>query len=197
MPDFGISIDLATRVERLENQARRLRQICALVTTALIGVTAIGAAAVSGAISTKSITVVDTAGRARVKIDALGLHVFDSSGHQRVSAGMNSLGEPEVSLADTGGIRRFRGYISPNGNGNLRFTDAKSNDRFWVDASSMSFYDISGVERVAVGVTTQDEPLIKFFDTSHADRGFMGEYTDQNFGAFLKNSSGTTTWSAP
>ncbi|HEV2262213.1 MAG TPA: hypothetical protein VGR69_08015 [Candidatus Rubrimentiphilum sp.] len=197
MPDFGISLDLATRVDRLERQARRLRQICVLTTVALVGVTAIGAAAVSGAITSKSITVVDASGHARVKLDAQGLHIFDTSGRQRVAAGLNALGEPEFSLADAAGVRRFRGYISPNNNANLRFTDGKANDRFWVDASSMSFYDVSGTERVAVGVTTSDQPLIKFFDGSHSDRGFMGEYSDSNFGAFLKNASGTTTWSAP
>lgn len=220
MADISISTEVAARIEKLERESRRLKIVSFTTTLALVAVTAIGAAAVgSGTVTSKPFTIVDKTGHARVKLDALGLHIFDAKGRERLSAIVNEYNQPAFRLADPTGLVRFRAYITPKNDPSIKFEDEKNNDRMWLDLSSMDFYDKAGNDRLVVGMTAQDPsplvrffspagktlmtlesgsaPFIRFFDSSGTKRGYFGIYDDGSSGAQFWNSSGTSVWSSP
>lgn len=220
MPDISISPELAARIDTLERNARTMRRVSIATTLALVAVTAIGAAgAVSGTTTSKPFTIVDASGRARVRLDALGLHIMDSKGRERLSAIVNQYNQPTFRLADPTGLVRFRAYITPNNDPSIKFEDAKNTDRMWLDLSSMDFYDGSGKDRLVVGMTPQNPsplvrffspgektlmtlesgtaPFIRLFDNSGTKRAYFGMYDDGSSGAQFWNSSGSSVWSAP
>jgi len=220
MADFSISPEVAARIEKLERESRTLRRVSFVTTLALVAVTAIGAAAVgAGTVTSKPFTIVDASGHARVKLDALGLHVFDAKGRERLSAIVNQYNQPAFRLADPAGLVRFRAYITPGNDPSIKFEDGKNQDRMWLDLSSMDFYDAAGKDRLIVGMTDQDPaPIIRFlsasdkpmlsleagnaafirlFDGTGTKRGYFGMYDDGSSGAQFWNASGSSTWSAP
>lgn len=220
MADFSISPEVSARLEKLERESRRLRILSFATTLALVGVTAIGAAAVgTGTVTSKPFTIVDKSGHARVKLDALGLHIFDPKGRERLSAVVNQYNQPAFRLADPTGLVRFRAYITPGNDPSIKFEDGHDKDRMWLDLSSIDFYDTSGNDRLVVGVTDKEAaPIIRFFtpsnktllsleggdaafirlyDSTGTKRGYFGMYNDGSSGAQFWNASGTSTWSSP
>ena len=129
MADFSISPEVAARIDKLERESRTLRRVSFVTTLALVAVTAIGAAAVSGTTTSKSFAIVDSSGRARVKLDAQGLHIFDSKGRERLSAVVNTSNQPAFRLADPTGLVRFRAYITPDNDPSLKFEDSHGKDQ--------------------------------------------------------------------
>ncbi len=220
MSDFSISPEVAARIDKLEREGRMLRRVSFVTTLALVAVTAIGAAAVgSGIVTSKTFTIVDSSGHARVKLDAQGLHVFDGKGRERLSAVVNSSNQPAFRLADPTGLVRLRAYITPGNDPSIKFEDSQNKDRFWLDLSSMDFYDSAGNDRLVVGMTQDNPaPIIRFFtadnknlisiegasapfmrlyDSSGAKRAYIGIYGDGTSGASFWDSAGTATWSTP
>jgi len=220
MADYSISPEVAARIDKLERESRVLRRVSFVTTLALVAVTAIGAAAVSGTTTSKALAIVDSSGRARVKLDAQGLHIFDSKGRERLSAVVNTANQPAFRLADPTGLVRFRAYITPDNDPSLKFEDNHGKDRFWLDLNSMDFYDAGGHDRLFVGMGTGDipfmrvydhtgterlvvggaaaeSPVLKIFDGSHTERGFFVMYSDGASGATFWDSAHTTTWSSP
>lgn len=171
-------MDISTRFERLEREARTLRRICAATTLALIGLTAVGAAAIgSGAITTRQLTIVDASGGARVKLDAAGLHVLDSRGHERISAAFDKTNRPSISLKDGAGRNRFVTYLdSKNNQAYADFDDAKYTRMIigFVNGvyPQMWFGDNAGNRRLQIGMESSTN--VPFVGLGNA----MGTNTD-------------------
>jgi len=242
--DFAISPEIAARLDKLERESRTLRRVCLAITLALVTVTAIAAAAGSGVLRASQLSIVDSSGSTRVKIDAQGLHLLDASGHERLSAAFDKKsGEPSIKLLDSAGTEHLNAYMVKSNaylalddahytrailglvNGKypqLWFGDASGNRRLQIgmtdDTNSvpyvglgntkstqtatlgpygLSIQDLKGIRRAYIGTSSTFLPTIEIFDASKNERGFLGMYADGTSGAFLKNASGTATWSVP
>ncbi|HET9392403.1 MAG TPA: hypothetical protein VFO29_02590 [Candidatus Rubrimentiphilum sp.] len=243
MADSSFSPEVAARFEKLERESRMLKRVSLVMTIALVAVTAIGAAAGSGALRASQLSIVDSSGVTRVKIDAAGLHLLDSGGKERLSAAFDKKShEPSFKLFDPRGISRLSVYMVKSDaylalederytRAILGLVDGKYPQLWFGDSSGtrqmelgmtdvtdsvpfvglnqkkvqtatlgpygLSVQDLKAVRRTFVGISSAYIPTLEIFDASKNQRGFLGMYTDGTSGAFLKNASGTATWSVP
>lgn len=241
--DSSAYLGLVSRLEALERQNRHLKAGGFAIAAAIVAAVFIGAAEQA---STQPITIKDASGH-RVRIDATGVTVYDSSS-RRAFVGLDDKGRPSLDLRDKDGTLRQSVYLSTDGYPDLIQADEKGNDRLWFYLSKpgnnpnfklldtkgteranyyigtegepeLRLLDSSGTERAAfyigyethspeitlegpdgkerVAVSGQSTPFFRITDNSNQQRAFLGIYDDGNAGAFTKNASGTTTWSAP
>jgi hypothetical protein len=243
MADSSLSPETAARIDKLERESRMLKRVSLVTTLALVAVTAVGAAAGSGALRASQLSIVDSSGSTRVKIDARGLHLLDPSGKERLAAAFDKKSnEPSFKLFDAGGSARLSAYMAKSNayvalddahytrailglvdgkypqlwfgdsNGDRRveigMTDVaasapyvglnmKKTQTITLGPYGLSVQDLKGVRRAYIGISSAFLPEISIQDASKNERGFFGMYADGTSGAFLKNASGTATWSVP
>ena len=162
MVDSSISPEIAARFDKLERESRMLRRVTLATTLALVAVTAIGAAAGSGALRASQLSIVDSSGSTRVKIDARGLHLLDANGHERLSAEFDKKShEPSFKLRDPGGDARLNAYMAKS-NAYVALDDARYTRAILglVDGKfpQLWFGDTSGNRRLEIGMTNETKP---------------------------------------
>jgi hypothetical protein len=159
MADSSLSPETAARIDKLERESRMFKRVSFVMTLALVGVTAIGAAAGSGALRASQLSIVDSSGSTRVKIDAQGLHLLDASGKERLSAAFDKKShEPSFKLLDPGGNARLSAYMTKS-NAYVSLYDARYtrailglvNGKY----PQLWFGDANGNRRLEIGMTDE------------------------------------------
>ncbi|HET9391973.1 MAG TPA: hypothetical protein VFO29_00430 [Candidatus Rubrimentiphilum sp.] len=187
---------LASRIDQLERQAKTLKRLFGF---SLV----LGFALFAGGVTVAQQRQVSFSGaNGTVRLSSAGLVLIDKSGRQRMNLGWNSVKQPGLYYYDTSGTRRMGLYLSDMVKPVMRLYDKSGTVRSEYSENTegtnmLEFYDSSHVQRVYLGQTTTDEPMVEFFDGSHTLRSYMGWQTSGTYGAFINDSAGTTTWSAP
>ncbi len=198
MSNVHSSSVLADRVDRLEAQtahlrrdASRMRLLAMLACAALVGITGIGAAAVTRSASPIAFT--DTQGHTRMRLDATGVHLFDPAGKERIMIGYNSKGQPAIHINDKYGIERESLYLdqdqepilaqydksqntraqyyvsNTDGSAQIDLQAADGTTRFFVHANDLpylAFGDKGYNQRAYLGLTTEGSGLLRMRDTN-------------------------------
>jgi len=187
---------LANRIDQLERQARTLKRLFGL---SLV----LGFALFAGGVTFAQQRALSfSSADGTLRISGAGVSLIDKSGRTRMSLGWNSVHEPGLYYFDQSSTRRMGLYLSDlvkpvmrmyDKNGTIRSEYSENTE----GTNMLEFYDGSHVQRAYFGQTTTDQPMIEFFDGSHTLRSYMGWQTSGDYGAFVNNSAGTTTWQAP
>jgi hypothetical protein len=149
------------------------------------------------------------------------LYLYDSSGKERVFLGTATDENGTLKIWDSAGRERlYAGVTSNHNDGNIQFFDTNGktqvelastflrikddsgNEKVYLGDSTdnapiMRMSDGAGAERVYLGVSTGGDSQLQLFDATHTERNFMGVYTDGSAGFSAYNASGTATWSVP
>ena len=168
-----LSLELTARLARLEREVARTRGIALGAVAALVATLAIGATAIHppAPLSHSALTVRDAAGHIRARLDIDGVHLYGADGHERVLLGMNADGEPALHLNDTRGTTRFSTFLDPK----TQFATTR-----FLSSASKSIATLSG----------EDEPFLRFYDTAHSWRVYLGISTGHDAILNLSNGSG-------
>ncbi|MDH2909414.1 MAG: hypothetical protein PXZ07_04780 [Candidatus Eremiobacteraeota bacterium] len=167
------SLDLAARLARLEREVARTRAIALSAVVALVATLAIGAAAIHppAALSHSALTVRDSAGHIRARLDIDGVHLYGADGRERILLGLNENGAPALHLNDAVGTTRYSTFLDPkSGYATTRF----------LSSSSQSLATLAGVE----------EPYLRFYDKANSWRVYLGISTSHDAILNLSNGSG-------
>lgn len=172
MSDASSFSGLEARFERLERTVRSLKL---LLLIALAGVVAAFAAGAAGA-AQKALTFADAHGRARVKIDATGVQMYDAAGKRRVLLGFNTTGHPSLYLEDAHGNYPLGAYISDKEQPVIRLGDANDKGRAYFGLTAdrheprVEFDDAQENTRLYIGLTTSSTGLVRAFTASGKDQ---------------------------
>lgn len=201
MSDLHQAAAMAARVDRLEAQTARLRRdasrmklLAGLACAALVGVTAVGAAAVTRSASPMAFT--DAAGRTRLRLDAGGVHVFDAAGKERIMVGFNTKGQPAIHINDKFGTERQSLYLdsaqepifaqfdkaeneraeyyvsNSDGSARIALDAADGTSRFFVHADDLPYLTLGDKkynQRAYLGLTTSGSGLLRMRDPSGSE----------------------------
>lgn len=234
MPDTVVYERLASRVEALERQSRRLkRQLFAALVALLCLGTVSATTAQQRALSFSG-------PKGTVRIDASGVHLLTSRGKEIGLFGYTKAATlPAVRFMDSTGENRLLVGLDTSTNGLVRMWNRRGNEAVSLDGnSSLYFYDDSGTkrlfagtttsgagdfeiynsdgklesefapdyirlgdstatERAVLGVTNQNDAVMKLWDSSHTVRNVVGAFNDGSWGFASYNGSGNSTWSSP
>jgi len=187
---------LTARIDRLERQSKVLKRLLLGSFAAVLALLAGGATLAQQ----KQIVFSNVNGSIRVGSSGFGL--YDTSGKRRLMLGWNSANQPGIYLIDGSGTYRMGLFLSTTAKPVIRLYDSGGTERasFTENAEGtnmIEFFDSNHVQRAYFGQSTADEPMAEFFDTSHTLRAYIGQYTGGNFGAYVNDSAGTTTWQTP
>jgi hypothetical protein len=225
---------LASRVDALERQSRRLkRQLFAALVALLCLGTVSATTAQQRAISFSG-------PKGTLRIDASGVHLLTSRGKEVALFGYTKYATlPAVRFMDSGGtnrlivgldngtnglVRMFSRHgdksVDLDGNSTLYFYDDSGTKRFFAGTTTegtgdMQIYNNSGrlqsefapdyirlgdsgtTERAVIGVTTQNDAVIKLWDRSHTVRNVIGAFDNGTWGFASYDTGGSSTWSSP
>lgn len=212
------SIDLDTRVARLERGSRRDRTI-GFAVLALLFVTA--QAPANAPVTTSAPYTVRNASGASATLSANGLTVRDAKGNVRVFDGLDAGGRPSLDmrdstgelresmylldgrpllrLFDSSGKRREEVGLDEKGNGMLQLNDANEKLRLEMEAIGNPSFDLYGTdEKLRAYFATDDvSPYIVMRDAAGNNRVSVGGYTDGSFGMNVKSDTNAVLWKAP
>lgn len=156
------SSSLDVRVELLERQLRWFKRMSVL---ALVALVAVGATHSTSAVQ-KVLTIADAHGHARVKIDAGGIHMYDSRGKERMRLTIADDGQPQVQLKDASETPRLGlalvGTGGFKGGGGIGFFGADGQQQ-----SAITAEDINLENRAYLGVTREGTPAVQLYDTDN------------------------------
>ncbi|NNM99710.1 MAG: hypothetical protein HKL91_07925 [Candidatus Eremiobacteraeota bacterium] len=166
-------LDLNARLVRLEREVARTRRVALSAIVALVATVAIGAATVHppAALSRSALTLRDSAGHIRARLDVDGVHLYGANGRERILLGINENGAPALHLNDALGTTRYTAFLDPkSGYATTRF----------LSSSSQSLATLAGVE----------EPYLRFYDKTHSWRVYLGISSSHDALLNLSNGSG-------
>ena len=199
MSDLDQTTLLADRLDRLEAQTARLRRdasrmklVAGLACAALVGVTGIGAAAVSHTASPMAFT--DSAGHTRLRLDAGGVHLFDAAGKERILVGFNTKGQPAIHINDKYGTERESLYLDAEQEPVLAQFDKSENTRaqYYVSNTDQSAQILlegaDGTSRFYVHAN--DLPYLAFGDKGYNQRAYLGLTTQGSGLLRMRDNSG-------
>ncbi len=165
--------ELSARLARLEREVARTRTIALGAVTALAATLFIGATALHppAPLSPSALTVRDSAGHVRARLDTDGLHLYGASGVERILLGLNENNEPALHLNDATGTTRYTTFLSP--------TKGFATTRY-LSSTSKSLATLAG----------EDDPYLGFYDSEHKWRVYLGVSSEHNPMLNLSNGSG-------
>jgi hypothetical protein len=186
---------LASRLERIERENRGWRIGGILAAGVAVAALLMGATQNS---RTGPLTIEGTGGKS-IRIDGDKLVFYDGSGKARLWEGYDS-GQPYVDLNDSTGKNRISMYLAPSGLGVFRISNGSGHRLIRLEETTERVGQLllnGSDENERAVIVGSDKPFFRVTDGAGQARAFFGLYTDQTAGAFLKNGSGKTTWSAP
>ncbi|MDQ2991456.1 MAG: hypothetical protein M3R30_01375 [Candidatus Eremiobacteraeota bacterium] len=223
MSDLHPSALLADRVERLEAQtvqlrrdASRMKLLAMLARAALVGVPGIGAAAVT---HSAPMAFTDTNGHTRMRLDAGGLHLYDTAGKERIMIGYNSKGQPAIHLNDKYGTERESLYLdaaqepifaqfdktentraeyyvsNTDGSAQISLQGVDGSSRFFVHANDLPYLSLGDKgynQRAYLGLTNQGSGLLRYLGGNN--RANMGFFSGGAQGIQFNDAAGTLLW---
>lgn len=172
MSDASSFSGLDQRLERLEGQVRSLKRLLLVALAAIVA--AFGAGAASAA--QKSLTFADSHGHTRVKIDAGGIQMFDTTGQRRMLIGFNQSAKPSFYLQDGRGNYVLGAYISDKNQPVIRLADSQNTGRAYFGLTAdkhqprIEFDDAQSNERLYVGLTDVSSGLVRTYTASGKDQ---------------------------
>lgn len=166
--------EIEVRLDKLEQESRRMKQAVAAGTLVLIAAVLMGQASPaiepSDEVRTRRLVVEDSAGAGRAILDADNgpmLYLFDDAGKARVGLGVDRVG-PSLNLFDNAGEIRVGlgvGFAADKDVPGLSLSTGKT--RFWLvvgkDGSQLEMLDEAGRNRLGLAVG-KDGPQLKMLD---------------------------------
>ncbi len=165
--------ELAARLARLEREVSRMRAIALGAVATLAATLVVGATTLHppAALSPSALTVRDSAGHVRARLDIDGVHLYGANGRERILLGIDRYKEPTLRLNDGSGTTRYNAFLVPKGG----FAVTR-----YLSATSTAIATLSG----------QDEPFLRFYDSTHVWRVFLGISSTHDSILNLSNGSG-------
>ncbi|MGC8484060.1 MAG: hypothetical protein ACP5O6_00275 [Candidatus Baltobacteraceae bacterium] len=165
--------ELLARLARLEREVARTRAIALGAVATLAATLVIGATSLHppAALSPSALTVRDSAGHIRARVDIDGFHLYGADGRERILLGLNENKEPAIHLNDAHGAMRYSSFLDP--------TSGAATTRYY-SASTQSLATLSGT----------DEPYLRFYDKTHSWRVYLGISSSHDAILNLSNGSG-------
>ena len=165
---------LLARIEGLEKANGRLRILVMLA----FGIFAVFGFTAAASTTTGPMNIRGSNGHS-VHIDGDYIAFEDSTGQSRLTIGISSAGNAQLTMHDASGTERS--YLG-------RFTDG---------SYGLSLDDRSGSERAYIGLSSSDNPQVRLSDASKSDRIFIRTYSDGAYGQSIYDASHSVLWKAP
>ena len=196
MPERSDFRELSERIDKLERQTGVLKRLLG------ISLVLVFALAAGGATIAQQRALIFNNADGTVRVGGSGFALYDKAGHRRLSLGWNSASQPGVYFSDASGTTRMGLFLGDSSGAVVRlYNKSGAETGNFAEGSAgvpqLSFFDASHTERVYVGMSTADNPLFEAFDASHTLRSYMGAFNSGNYGMFINDSSGNTTWQEP
>lgn len=207
--------EIASRLERLERDIRRLKS---LATAAIVLAAALGAVyatrPVPQSITAHAFEVVDDSGNVRARMSAdpigdTGIRFYDAHFAMRAMMAVLPSGEARIDLNDAHDYRSISLRTRLSGDPGIELSDPQGKSRVVIGQYGIGFYDAGGGQRVAMGLNQKDAPFISLSDaegfgmdlgstaTENSTTGQTQQTSAASIVMFGKDKGHHVIWQAP
>lgn len=124
------------------------------------------------------------------------LRMSDANDKARLYIDLDNVG-PAMQFDDANEHPRLIVGLADNGSGLVHTVSTSGKVQSALEDDKLTVTNSSGENRVYLGISDQDNGMLKLFDSGAHERVYAGVYTDGTAGFQALDTSGTTTWSSP